>query len=147
MALQFLSMVNMAVPPIETSLWAAWITVVSGLPDTCPNNQPNSDLNNKQDKLLHFAIFEWKIKDTELSTIQNNEADEGNLQRVDMIGDNEICGGNFGSSRHKISEFQARWNICLASVAKATTQLKLIGFVKRKTSLHGVKAFFAKGMS
>ena len=104
MASQFFSRLNMAVPPIGATLEAAWTTVRSAMPDSCLNGQP--------DEQLHFAKFGRKPHDTELSNL-NNGAEGGGLNRVDSAGDgdDESCGGEFGSSRHKISEWQAGWNV------------------------------------
>nr|SVE93556.1 EOG090X04HR [Scapholeberis mucronata] len=103
MASQFFSRLYMAVPAIGTTLETAWTTVRSALPDSCVNSQ--------QDEQLHFAKFGRKPHDTELSNL-NNGVEGGGFQRADSDGDDDSCGGGeFGNSKHKISEWQAGWNV------------------------------------
>lgn len=96
---------GMVPPSVGPTLGAAWSSVRSVLPDSCLNGESKQ----QRDEQLHFAKFGRKMHDTELSNLDNGG--EGGLQRIDSTGSEEGYGGEFGSSKHKISEWQAGWNV------------------------------------
>lgn len=52
------------------------------------------------------------MNDTELSSLNNGTEGGGGMQRIDSVGDDDDGGGGeFGNSKHKISEWQAGWNV------------------------------------
>ena len=100
---------NLPLPPVGQALGAAWSSVRSALPESC-------FAANEQEQ-LHFAKFGRKPNDTELSNL-NKDGDYdginngGLVNKADSIDDgSDFGGGEFGSSRHKISEWQAGWNV------------------------------------
>ena len=97
---------SMVLPPIGPTIGAAWTSVRSVLPDSCRDGQ------KQRDEELHFAKFGRKMNDTELSSLNNGTEGGGGMQRIDSVGDDDDGGGGeFGNSKHKISEWQAGWNV------------------------------------
>lgn len=89
-----------ALPPVGAALGSAWTSVRSNLPGSC--------LDGEKDEQLHFAKFGRKPHDTELSNLNNGD----NFHRIDSTeSDDGGGGGEFGSTKHKISEWQAGWNV------------------------------------
>lgn len=106
---QLFSRINTAFPSIIPAMGSAWTSVRSALPDSCLSSN---------DEALHFAKYGRKPHDTELSNL-NNAGGEGapgaapgapaRSHSVDSASSGG--GGEFGSSRHKIDEWQAGWNV------------------------------------
>ena len=95
----------MLVPPIGQTLESAWTTVRSAMPDSCRTGQQEGEDQ-------HFAKFGRKPYDTELSNLNNGQhlTNTGSVESVGGASE-DGGGGEFGSSRHKISEWQAGWNV------------------------------------
>ena len=106
---------NLSEMPIGPALGAAWTRVRSALPGSCTEG------TGVVDEQLHFAKLGGgggggvrKTDETELSHMKGAEMSKNksceSLEDGDAQSESD-AGGEFGSSHHKISEWQAGWNV------------------------------------
>ena len=91
---------NLPTAPVGQALNAAWTSLRAAVPDSCLHA-----VDGTANEQLHFAKFGRKPHDTELANL-NNDAAAADESEYGGGG-----GGEFGNCRHKISEWQAGWNV------------------------------------
>ena len=116
---------NLPTAPVGQALNAAWTSLRAAVPDSCLNA-----VDGTANEQLHFAKFGRKPHDTELANLNNDAAAAaaaGAINKTagggggggggDWASDADESeyggggGGEFGNCRHKISEWQAGWNV------------------------------------